>query len=279
MRIVTYRSGGNTMLGLRTKEGLRDVGVFPRSSEEFARLAAEVSTHRLRPGGEVGDGWEPALPLVEGARIICLGLNYAEHAKEGGREVPDYPGLFFRVDTSLIANGETVPMPSVSDRMDYEAELLVFIGKGGRSIEEARALEHVFGYGVFNDISLRDYQRKGAQWTPGKNFDQTGVVGEEIVTSDELPAGAAGLRIRSILNGEIMQDANTDMMIFPVARAIALISDFMTLKPGDLIATGTPSGVGYARTPPVWMKESDEIVVEIERVGRITSRVGSRMSP
>lgn len=260
---------------MRTEDGLRDAGAFPRDAEAFGALADAVAAGRLAPGAPVTDRWSPALPLVTGARIVCIGLNYAEHAKEGGRDIPDYPGLFLRVDTSLVANGEAVPMPAISDRMDYEAELLVVIGRGGRAIPEETALEHVLGYGVFNDISIRDYQRKGAQWTPGKNFDRTGVTGEEIVTRDELPPGADGLRIRSILNGAVMQDANTSMMIFPVARAIAIISSFMTLKPGDLIATGTPSGVGYARNPPVWMKAGDEIAVEIERVGRISSRIAA----
>jgi 2-keto-4-pentenoate hydratase/2-oxohepta-3-ene-1,7-dioic acid hydratase in catechol pathway len=127
---------------------------------------------------------------------------------------------------------------------------------------------------VFNDISVRDFQQKGAQWTPGKNFDGTGIVGPEIVTPDELPPGATGLSVRAILNGAVMQDASTDIMIFPVARAIALVSEFMTLRPGDVIATGTPSGVGYARTPPVWMKPGDEIVVEIDHVGQATARIG-----
>lgn len=273
MRLVAYRAGDETRLGIRTEDGLREAGAFPRSEAAFSALADAVAAGRLRAGAAVTSAWSPALPLLPGARIVCLGLNYAEHAKEGGRDVPDYPGLFLRVDTSLVPNGEDVPMPAISDRMDYEAELLVVIGRGGRAIAEERALEHVLGYGVFNDISMRDYQRKGAQWTPGKNFDRTGVTGEEIVTPDELPAGADGLRIRSILNGAVMQDANTSMMIFPVARAIAIVSAFMTLKPGDLIATGTPSGVGYARTPPIWMRPGDEIVVEIERVGRISSRI------
>lgn len=274
MRVVSYRTTGTTRLGIRKDGALWEAGAFPTDSEGFGRLAAEVAAGRLSPGARVEGGWQPALPLVADARIICLGLNYAEHAREGGREPPDYPAFFFRVDTSMIPNGGTVPMPACSHKMDYEAELLVVIGKGGRNIREEDALDHVFGYGLFNDISLRDFQRKGAQWTPGKNFDQTGVTGEEIVTPDELPPGATGLGIRAILNGQVMQDANTDIMIFPVARAIAIASEFMTLKPGDLIATGTPSGVGHARTPPVWMKEGDEIVVEVDRIGRISARIG-----
>jgi acylpyruvate hydrolase len=274
MRIVSYRTAQGTQLGIRKDGALWEAGSFPASSAEFGRLAQVVAAGALTPGARVDEPWQPAVPLVPDARVICLGLNYAEHAKEGGREIPDYPGFFFRADTSMAPNGATVPMPACSSKMDYEAELLIVVGKGGRNIPEDKALEHVFGYGLFNDISLRDYQRKGAQWTPGKNFDLTGVTGEEIVTPDELPPGAHGLGIRSILNGHVMQNANTDIMIFPVARSIAIISEFMTLKPGDLIATGTPSGVGYARTPPVWMKEGDEIVVEMDLIGRISARIG-----
>lgn len=273
MRLISYDDSGSTRLGVRDGDDRWDVGLFPTHSSEFGRLAEQVAAGDLKKGQKV-DAWRPALPLVADARIICLGLNYAEHAREGGRDLPDYPAFFYRVDTSLVPNGETVPIPEASSKMDYEAELLVVVGRGGRSIPEESALDHVFGYGLFNDISLRDYQRKGAQWTPGKNFDATGVTGEEIVTPDELPEGAKGLGIRSILNGQVMQNANTDMMIFPVARAIAIISEFMTLKPGDLIATGTPSGVGYARTPPVWLKEGDEIAVEVDQVGRVSSRIG-----
>ena len=236
-------------------------------------MAGDIAAGSLATGGAVA-AWEPALPVVLDARIICIGLNYAEHAREGGNAPPDYPAFFLRVDTSLAPNGARVPVPEVSDRLDYEAELLVVIGKGGRMIPEDRALEHVFGYGVFNDISLRDYQRKGGQWTPGKNFDGTGIVGEQIVTADELPPGAHGVQVRSVLNGQVMQNAATDIMIFPVARAVSLISQFMTLRPGDLIATGTPSGVGYARTPPVFMKPGDEIVVEVDGVGRISATIG-----
>jgi acylpyruvate hydrolase len=274
MRVVTYRTTGEARLGIRQDGALWEAGSFPATSSDFGRLAAAVAAGTVKPGAKVEELWVPALPLVSDARIICLGLNYAEHAREGGREPPDYPAFFYRVDTSMAPNGATVPMPAVSHQLDYEAEVLVVIGKGGRNIPEDQALDHVFGYGLFNDISVRDFQRKGAQWTPGKNFDHTGITGEEIVTPEDLPPGANGLRIRAILNGQTMQDANTDMMIFPVARSIAIISEFMTLRPGDLIATGTPSGVGHARTPQVWMKEGDEIVVEVERLGRISARIG-----
>ena len=273
MRLVAYRQNNGTRLALRDQDGVRDVGQFPATSTDFARLAEDVAAGRITTGAVVTEAIEPALPIVADARIICIGLNYAEHAREGGREPPSYPAFFFRIDTSLAPSGSDVDTLGISDKLDYEAELLVVIGRGGRKIAEADALDHVFGYGVFNDISVRDFQQKGGQWTPGKNFDGTGIVGEQIVTADELAPGATGLSVRAILNGEVMQDANTDIMIFPVAQAIALISEFMTLRAGDVIATGTPSGVGYARTPPVWMKPGDEIVVEVERVGRAVARI------
>lgn len=275
MRLAAYRNGGpEVRLGIHQNGQVNDAGPFPRDADAFGALARQVAAGTLPMGPAVTGPTEPAIPATADARIICIGLNYAEHAREGGREPPDYPAYFFRVDTSLGANGARVPVPAVSDKLDYEAELLIVIGTGGRSIPEDRALDHVFGYGVFNDISLRDYQRKGGQWTPGKNFDGTGIVGDVIVTPDEVPPGAIGLGVRSLLNGQIMQDANTDDMIFSVARMIALTSDFMTLRPGDLIATGTPSGVGYARTPPVWMKAGDEIAVEVDGVGRIANVIG-----
>ncbi|MDH3195803.1 MAG: fumarylacetoacetate hydrolase family protein, partial [Hyphomicrobiales bacterium] len=163
--------------------------------------------------------------------------------------------------------------PQVSDKFDFEAELMLIIGKRGRQISEAAALDHVFGYTIFNDGSVRDFQRKSSQWTPGKNFDGTGPVGPVVVTPDEVPPGAEGLRILSRLDGEIMQDSNTSDMIFPVARTIAIVSEFATLEPGDMIAFGTPQGVGYARTPPVFMKPGQTIEIEIEGIGVLANPV------
>jgi 2-keto-4-pentenoate hydratase/2-oxohepta-3-ene-1,7-dioic acid hydratase in catechol pathway len=200
-------------------------------------------------------------------KIVCLGLNYAEHAREGGYDVPDYPAMFLRAATSMIAAEAPMILPKASVTFDYEAELMVIVGKGGRHIKQADALNHVFGYSVFNDGSVRDYQRKTHQWTAGKNFDGTGAVGPFVVTPDELPEGASGLRISTRLNGRVLQDSNTSDMIFPVARTIAIVSEIMTLEPGDMIAFGTPPGVGHARKPQVWMKAGDVVEVEIEGIG------------
>ncbi|NIA69407.1 fumarylacetoacetate hydrolase family protein [Pelagibius litoralis] len=209
----------------------------------------------------------PALPVAKPGKVICLGLNYIDHIKEGGYDVPDYPALFMRSLNSLMAAGEPMVRPSCSERLDYEAELMLIIGTGGRHIAEADALDHVFGYTVFNDGSVRDYQRKTHQWTPGKNFDQTGPIGPFVVTPDELPDGATGLKIESRVGDEILQSANTSDMLWSVARTIATISEFTTLEPGDLIAMGTPPGVGHAKTPPRWLRPGETVEVEIEGIG------------
>ena len=208
-------------------------------------------------------------PLVpEPGKIVCLGLNYYEHAKEGGREKPDYPWFFFRGKSSLVAHGQPGVVPTVSSKFDYEAELAVVIGsRVPRHVAEADALRHVFGYSCFNDMSVRDYQKRTPQWTIGKNFDASGGFGPLLVSADELAPGATGLRICSRLNGQVMQDANTSDMIFGVAETITLLAQCMTLDPGDVIVMGTPAGVGQARTPPVWMKPGDTIEIEIERIG------------
>ena len=213
----------------------------------------------------------PCLPRP--GKIICLGVNYHDHAKEGGNTVADYPALFMRCSTSLLAHGAPLQVPLVSDKLDYEAELAVVIGQRTRFVGESDALGAVFGYACFNDASLRDYQRRTSQWTIGKNFDGSGAFGPWLVTPDELPPGCSGQRIQSRLNGRVMQDANTSDMVFGVARTIALLSEVMTLEAGDVLVMGTPGGVGYARTPPVWMKAGDTIEIEIEGIGVLCNRV------
>lgn len=210
----------------------------------------------------------PALPVAQPGTIICLGLNYTDHIKEGGYEIPDYPALFMRGKNSIMAAGAPLVRPDCSEQLDYEAELMLIVGKGGRHISEADALGHVFGYTVFNDGSVRDYQRKTHQWTPGKNFDNTGAIGPFVLTPDEVPAGAAGLKIESRVGDEILQSSNTGNMIWSVAQTISTISQYTTLEPGDLIAMGTPPGVGHAKKPnPRWLKPGEVVEVEIEGIG------------
>ena len=217
---------------------------------------------------------QPALPIEKPGKVICLGLNYVDHIKEGGYEVPSYPALFMRATTSLMAAGEPMVQPSCSEQLDYEAEMMVIIGKGGRHISETNALDHVFGYTIFNDGSVREYQRKTHQWTPGKNFDSTGPIGPTVVTPDELPEGGAGLKIESRVGDEILQSATTSDMLWTTARTISTISEYSTLEPGDLIALGTPPGVGHAKKPnPRWLRPGEVIEIEIERIGILASPV------
>jgi 2-keto-4-pentenoate hydratase/2-oxohepta-3-ene-1,7-dioic acid hydratase in catechol pathway len=214
-------------------------------------------------------------PVPRPGKTICIGLNYRAHAEEGGNPIPDYPAVFMRGATSLIGPDAAMIYPECSDKFDYEAELAIVIGKTATNVG-ANALDYVAGYSCFNDGSVRDYQRKSTQWTMGKNFDQTGGFGPELVTPDELPAGAAGLRIVMRLNGQTMQESNTGNMIFNAAQLIAILSEAMTLEPGDVIATGTPSGVGYARKPPVFMRPGDRAEVEIESIGTLVNAVARR---
>jgi len=206
-------------------------------------------------------------------KIVCMGLNYADHAKEGGNARPEYPSFFMRGPSSLAAHMSPIIRPKVSDKLDYEAELAFVVGKKGRNLTKENALECLAGYSVFNDGSIRDYQRKTTQWTIGKNFYQTGGFGPWLVTPDELPVGAHGLQIQSRLNGAVMQNANTKDFLWGVVETIVLITECMTLEPGDVVITGTPAGVGYARTPPVFMKPGDICEIEVEGVGILKNTI------
>ncbi len=219
------------------------------------------------------DSITPALPVQMPGKTVCLGLNYIDHIKEGGYEVPDYPALFMRGPNSLMAAGAPMIRPSCSEQLDYEVELMVIIGKRGKHLTEDNALDHIFAYSVFNDGSVRNYQRKTHQWTPGKNFDSTGPIGPYAVTPDELPEGATGLKIECRVGDEILQSANTSEMLWPVAKTLATLSEFATLEPGDYIAMGTPPGVGHARTPQRWLRPGETVEVEIEGIGICASPI------
>jgi acylpyruvate hydrolase len=212
-------------------------------------------------------------PLTSPGKIICVGLNYRDHAAESKMEVPEYPTLFVRFTSSLVAHDAPMLRPAESTRFDYEGELVAVIGKSGRRIPKDRALEHVMGYSIFNDGSIRDYQLRTTQWTMGKNFDGTGGFGPVLVTADALPPGARGLRIQTKLNEQIVQDAGIDDLIFDVADLVSMISAGITLETGDIIVTGTPSGVGAARKPPLFMKAGDVCEVHVERVGTLRNPI------
>ena len=214
------------------------------------------------------------IPLIDRpGKIICLGLNYADHAKEGGHARPEYPGFFMRGPSSLTGHLQAIIRPQVSDKLDYEAELAFIVGKRARNLTLDNALDCVVGYSIFNDGSIRDYQRKSTQWTIGKNFDQTGGFGPYLVTPDELPKGAHGLQVQTRLNGKTMQNGNTKDFLWGIAETIVLITECMTLEPGDVVITGTPAGVGYARTPPVFMKQGDLCEIEIEGIGILANPI------
>ncbi len=213
------------------------------------------------------------IPLPNPPKIICIGLNYADHSRESGFEPPAYPTVFGRFASSLVAANAPIVRPTLSEQLDFEGELVAVIGTGGRNISKESALSHVIGYSLFNEGSIRDYQFKAPQWTVGKNFDGTGAFGPVLVTADELPAGAKGLKIQTRLNGEIVQDANTDDMIFDVATLISTLSQAFTLQAGDVIVTGTPAGVGLARKPQLWMKPGDVCEIYIEQIGTLTNPI------
>lgn len=284
MRFVSYSSGSTPGWGVLNGDGVVDSrqidAALPHTLREFiaqcanqpglqARVAERSAAAKATPLSAVT--LAPCVP--DPGKIICLGVNYVDHAKEGGNAIADYPAFFLRCNTSLLAHGAPLQVSPTSDKLDYEAELAVVIGRRARFVSEADALKSVFGYACFNDGSYRDYQRKASQWTIGKNFDASGGFGPHLVTADELPPGCVGLRIQSILNGKVMQDADTKDMVFGVARTIALLSECMTLEPGDVLVMGTPGGVGYARTPPVWMKAGDTIDIAIEGVGVLSNPV------
>jgi acylpyruvate hydrolase len=211
----------------------------------------------------------PAVPAPE--RILCLGLNYADHAREGGRAVPSWPDTFVRGHQTLLGPYADLVKPALTDSFDYEGELGIVIGAGGRYIPASKAIDAIAGFTVLNDASVRDWQRAGTQWTPGKNFDGTMPIGPEIVTPDEVDV--SDLALTTVLNGQVMQSARTSQMLVDVPSSVEFFSSFTTLRPGDVIATGTPAGVGFARHPPVWLQPGDVIEITIEGIGTIRNRV------
>jgi acylpyruvate hydrolase len=277
MRFVTFESGGKPTLGVRlgdevvdlskTGAGLPDslVGMLEAGEDAFeaAAKAADSAGERLAFDDL---SFCPVIPRPP--KIICIGLNYAAHAAEGGHDRPSFPSFFMRGATSLTGHKKPIVRPKVSETLDYEAELVAVIGqRSTRHTPAENALEIVAGYSMFNEASIREWQRKTTQFCIGKNFDDTGAFGPDFVTADELPPGGAGLRIQSRVNGKVMQDDNTENMLFDVQETIVLLTQCLTLEPGDIIVTGTPSGVAHARKPPAWMKHGDTCEVEIEGIG------------
>jgi len=283
MRFIAYRDAHGAGIGIQADgsteyRGLNEGALrYPGTLHSLivaghGALAAAYAILRDAPVlNEAAIHFLPPLPTPP--KIICVGLNYADHSAEAGFKQPDYPTLFGRFASSLIGHKAPMIRPRLSEQLDYEGEIVAVIGRGGKNIAKAHALDHVAGYSVFNEGSIRDYQFKAPQWTMGKNFDGTGAFGPAFVTADALPRGAKGLHLQTRLNGQVVQSASTDTMVFDVETLITVISEAITLEPGDVIVTGTPSGVGLARKPPLWMKAGDVCEVEAEGIGLLINPI------
>jgi acylpyruvate hydrolase len=287
MQFVAFRSEGQEGLAVANSEGafhgLLSAEVhYPGPLHALIQSAPgslEAAAVVLKNGPAIHlEKVELLPPLPNPGKIICVGLNYVDHSLESGFTVPDYPTIFTRFASSLIGSGASIIRPAVSTQLDYEGEMVAIIGATGRHIAENRALDHVVGYSIFNDVSVRDYQKKSPQWTIGKNFDSTGAFGPYFITADEISPGGKGLRIQTRLNGAIVQDASTDDMVFSVAQLISILSEAITLSPGDIIVSGTPAGVGMARKPPLFMKHGDICEVEIEGLGILRNTIEDELS-
>ena len=279
MRFATVITDDGLRLHVRGPSGFVDVARATgdeRLSELSAVLTGEPEVMEVvrraseQDGRELDDAeYGPAVPSPR--RILCLGVNYVDHALEGGRPPTKWPETFVRGADSVAAPYGDLVKPDLTSRFDFEGELAIVIGRGGRYIREDDALSAIAGYTIAMDGTAREWQRAASQWTAGKNFDRTMPLGPEVVTTDEIDV--SDLQLTTTLNGTVMQSASTAQMIFNVPRTIEYLSSFTTLRPGDVIATGTPGGVGFARTPPVWLTPGDELEVKIEGLGRLANHI------
>lgn len=291
MKLLTYREGDALKFGLRLDTGVIDVAAaaealglsgVPTSmdaaiagGDEALRPLGELAGRAaIAPAGEpwlcdeMGLRYGPCVPHP--GKIICIGLNYRKHAAETNAAVPEVPVVFSKFSNTIAANGELVPLPTVAHQYDYEVELGVAIGKRASHVGEEEALGHVLGYFTANDVSVRDLQTRTSQWLLGKTLDKFLPIGPWLVTADEV-GNPQELRLRTWVNGELRQDSNTSDMIFTVAQIVSYLSRYFALEPGDIIVTGTPEGVAMGRPDKPWLKPNDEVVVEVERLGRLTN--------
>lgn len=271
MRLVSYSVGGGAAKVGRVEDG-KIVALGEASMQEY--IAHGRGAGR-RPGGEEVALEEATLhaPVPRPQKVIAIGLNYEDHAAETGAQIPEKPIVFAKYANTVIGPGEPIRIPPITRQADYEAELAVVIGREAKNVSGEEALEYVFGYANANDVSARDLQfSEGGQWTRSKSLDTFCPIGPYVVTRDEVP-DPQDLSIRAILNGEVVQDGHTSKMIFSVAELVSFLSKGMTLVPGDVILTGTPPGVGMAREPQLWLKDGDEVTIEIEGLGSLTNPV------
>ena len=266
MKLGRYDAGDGARIGVIQEDSIRDAG-----SDLFD----------LRPDGTAPHSLAEIVllaPVPSPGKVICVGLNYRDHAAESGMEIPEVPILFAKFANAVVGPGDPIIVPSISKEIDYEAELGVVIGRRARSVGVEAALDHVLGYTCINDVSARDLQFGDGQWFRGKSLDSFCPIGPWIVTTDEIPDPQM-LGIRCIVNGQTLQDSSTEQMAFSVAELVSFISQGITLEPGDIISTGTPPGVGFARTPPIWLQPGDEVTVQIDRIGDLTNPIVTTSSP
>jgi 2-keto-4-pentenoate hydratase/2-oxohepta-3-ene-1,7-dioic acid hydratase in catechol pathway len=279
MKLISYRYQDQDSYGAVQGDRVIDLrAVFgARAADLKALIAADLLAEAAQAVAQAKESLPLAdvqrLPVIPNpGKIVCVGLNYGEHVRETGRTVTEQPTLFLRVAESQLAHGEDIVLPPESSKLDYEGEIAIVIGRGGRRIPEAEAWRHIAGYACYNDATLRDWQSATPQWTAGKNFFRTGGFGPWLVTRDEI-ADNQLMTLVTRLNGQEMQRTTTDKLIHSIPRQIAYISAFTPLAPGDVIVTGTPGGVGAKRTPPVWMKAGDVVEVEVDAVGVLRNGV------
>ncbi|SSW64434.1 fumarylacetoacetate hydrolase family protein [Achromobacter agilis] len=280
MKLLSFERQGLASWGLLAEDG-RIIDGQPLTQGRYRSLRAALQAQALPDIARAARGRAAdvsledvqLLPVIpDPGKILCVGLNYEDHRRETNREPTGEPTLFLRVATSQVGHGLAIRCPAESHKLDYEGEIAVVIGKGGRRISQEDAYAHIAGYAPYNDASVRDWQQHTSQWTPGKNFDATGAFGPWMATRDEVPDGA-DLSLSTRLNGEVVQHATTAQLIFSIPRLIQYISRFATLEPGDVIVTGTPGGVGFKRNPPLFMKDGDIVEVEVGSVGCLSNRV------
>jgi len=287
MKIVGFEADGGLRLGVVEGDQVIDLQAVDAKVPNDLGAVLAASNGDLKPLSDIAKrapasarrplkGLKFGLPVARPGKIICLGLNYLDHVKEGPSRdnIPKFPSIFMRCLTSMVPHEQPIVRPKASEQLDYEAEMMLIVGKRAKHLTLANATSIVAGYSCSNEGSVREFQRKTTQWDMGKNFDRTGGFGPWMVTADELPDGGKGLKIESRLNGTVMQSDNTANMMFPVPEMLVYVTQGMTLEPGDIIFTGTPSGVGHARKPnPIWMKDGDVCEIEVEGIGTLRNPI------